>query len=126
MRLGCVLTVVMVLVAGTSRSTAEEEATVFAVVSEIPKDKSRVPAKISIDGGVSDTRLLPIDLIQGNLIWKKLEICDALKLEGSKAAEGIRVTSVRVIDAGMLPMGLQSFAGDCLIKKAIEIAPLVD
>jgi len=26
----------------------------------------------------------------------------------------------------MLPMSLQSFAGDCLIKKAIEIAPMVD
>jgi hypothetical protein len=26
----------------------------------------------------------------------------------------------------MLPMSLQSFAGDCLINKSIEIAPLVD
>jgi hypothetical protein len=26
----------------------------------------------------------------------------------------------------MLPMSLQSFAGDCLIKKAVEIAPMVD
>jgi len=26
----------------------------------------------------------------------------------------------------MLPMSLQSFAGDCLIKKALEIAPMVD
>jgi len=31
-----------------------------------------------------------------------------------------------VIDASMLPMSLQSFAGDCLIKKALEIAPMVD
>jgi hypothetical protein len=41
-------------------------------------------------------------------------------------AEGYQVLTVRVIDASMLPMSLQSFAGDCLIKKAIEVAPLVD
>ena len=49
-----------------------------------------------------------------------------MKLEGFKVAEGFQVVTVHVIDAGMLPMSLQSFAGDCLIKKAIEIAPLVD
>jgi hypothetical protein len=26
----------------------------------------------------------------------------------------------------MLPMVLQGFAGDCLLKKALELAPLVD
>jgi hypothetical protein len=65
-------------------------------------------------------------MILNNLIWKKLEICHALRVEGIKAADGYKMTSVRVIDASMLPMTLQSFAGDCLIKKALEIAPLVD
>ena len=41
-------------------------------------------------------------------------------------AEGFQIVTVHVIDAGMLPMSLQAFAGDCLIKKAVEIAPLVD
>jgi hypothetical protein len=49
-----------------------------------------------------------------------------MKLEGIKVAEGFKVATVHVVDASMLPMSLQSFAGDCLIKKAIEVAPLVD
>lgn len=98
----------------------------FAVVSETPKDKARVPAKVLVNDAVSDMRLLASDTILNNLIWKKLEICHAMKLEGYKVAEGFQVVTVYAIDASMLPMSLQSFAGDCLIKKAIEIAPLVD
>jgi hypothetical protein len=49
-----------------------------------------------------------------------------MRLEAYKIAEGFQVVTVHVIDASMLPMSLQSYAGDCLIKKAIEIAPLVD
>jgi hypothetical protein len=49
-----------------------------------------------------------------------------MKLEGQKSGDGFRVSSVRVIDGAMLPMALQGFAGDCLLKKALEIAPLVD
>ena len=71
-------------------------------------------------------KLLAGETILNNLIWKKLEICHAMKLEGYKVAEGFQVATVHVIDASMLPMSLQSFAGDCLIKKAIEVAPLVD
>jgi hypothetical protein len=82
--------------------------------------------KVSINDVVSDTQLLANDTIVSNLIWKKLEICHALRVEGTKVAEGYKVLTVRVIDASMLPMTLQSFAGDCLIKKAIEIAPFVD
>jgi hypothetical protein len=105
---------------------ADEELLIFAVVSEPPKDKSRVSVKVSINDVVSDTQLLANDTIVSNLIWKKLEICHALRVEGTKVAEGYKVLTVRVIDASMLPMTLQSFAGDCLIKKAIEIAPFVD
>ncbi len=111
---------------GRGVAQADEEITIFAVVSEAPKNKARIAVKASLDGAVSDMKLLPTETIQDNLIWKKLEICHAMKLEGMKVADGFRVTSVRVVDAGMLPMTLQSFAGDCLIKKAVEIAPLVD
>ena len=105
---------------------AEEDILVFAVVSEPPKDKARVPAKVAIDGTVTDLKLLASDQLLSNLIWKKLEICHAMKLEGQRVPEGFRVTSVRVIDGAMLPMVLQGFAGDCLLKKALEVAPFVD
>lgn len=105
---------------------ADGEVLAFAVVSEAPKDKARVPAKVSVNDAVSNMKLLASEAILNNLIWKKLEICHAMKLEGYKVAEGFQVVTVHVIDASMLPMSLQSFAGDCLIKKAIEIAPLVD
>jgi hypothetical protein len=107
-------------------SGAEEDVVAFAVVSEPPKDKARVLAKIAIDGMVSDQKLLASDTILANLIWRKLEICHAMKIEGQKASEGFRVSSVRIIDGAMLPMVLQGFAGDCLLKKALEVAPLVD
>jgi len=104
----------------------EEELLIFAVVTEVPKDKSRVTVKASINDVASDTKLLASDTILNNLIWKKLEICHAMRVEGIKASDGYKVVTVRVIDASMLPMSLQSIAGDCLIKKAIEVAPLVD
>ena len=108
------------------KGDADDELLIFAVVSEVPKDKSRVAVKASVGDVVSDTKMLAADAILNNLIWKKLEICHALRVEGTKASDGYKVSTVRVIDASMLPMSLQSFAGDCLIKKAIEVAPLVD
>ena len=115
------------MVMGTASSVqADGEILGFAVVSEAPKDKARVSAKVSVNDVVSDMKLLASETILNNLIWKKLEICHAMRLEGYKVAEGFQIITVHVIDAGMLPMSLQSFAGDCLIKKAVEIAPLVD
>ena len=105
---------------------ADGELLAFAVVSEVPKDTARISAKVSLNDAVSNMKLLASETILNNLIWKKLEICHAMKIEGYKVAEGFQVVTVHVIDASMLPMSLQSFAGDCLIKKAIEIAPLVD
>ncbi|MGD9730132.1 MAG: hypothetical protein AB7G68_04755 [Nitrospiraceae bacterium] len=105
---------------------AEDEVVVFAVVSEAPKDKTRVSVKALINGAVADTKLLPSETVLGNPIWRTLELCHAMKLEGSKTGDGFKVASVRILDASMLPMTLQGFAGDCLIKKAVEIAPLVD
>jgi hypothetical protein len=114
------------LVALPLQGLAETETAVFAVVSEAPKDKTHVQAKILLDGALSDTKLLPNETVLGNPIWRALEICHAMKLEGSKTADGFKVNSVRILDASMLPMTLQGFAGDCLIKKAVDIAPLVD
>jgi len=105
---------------------SEDELLIFAVVTEVPKDKSRITVKASINDVAFDTKLLASDTILNNLIWKKLEICHAMRVEGIKAPDGYKVQTVRIIDASMLPMSLQSIAGDCLIKKAIEVAPLVD
>ena len=115
------------MVMGTASSVqADSEILGFAVVSEAPKDKARVLAKVSVNDAVSDMTLLASETILNNLIWKKLEICHAMRVEGYTVAEGFQIVTVHVIDAGMLPMSLQAFAGDCLIKKAVEIAPLVD
>ncbi len=121
-----VLLVIAMMVGTVGPGHAEDELLIFAVVSEVPKNKSRVAVKASVADVVSDTKLVATDTILNNPIWKKLEICHAMRVEGSKTADGYQVSTVRIIDASMLPMSLQSFAGDCLIKKAIEVAPLVD
>lgn len=122
----CCLLALHAGVVAPNRAGAEEDILVFAVVSEPPKDKSRVPAKVAIDGSVADLKLLASEPMLSNLTWKKLEICHAMKLEGQRVPEGFRVTSVRAIDGAMLPMALQGFAGDCLLKKALEVAPFAD
>jgi hypothetical protein len=104
----------------------EGETLGFAVVSEAPRDRALVPAKVSLSDTVSDMKLLASETILNNPIWRALEICHAMRIEGYKVAEGFQIVTVHVIDAGMLPMSLQSIAGDCLIKKAIEVAPLRD
>lgn len=126
-RLFLLLSLFSLLTFGIASSTqADGDILAFAVVSEAPKDKARVSAKVLVNEVVSDMKLLASETILNNLIWKKLEICHAMKVEGNKVAEGFQIVTVHIIDAGMLPMSLQSFAGDCLIKKAVEIAPLVD
>lgn len=111
---------------GSSSVMADDGVVAFAVVSENPRDTARVSARIAMEGAVSEMRLLASEQVLSNLIWKKLEICHALKLEGHKSADGFHVLSVRAIDAAMLPMVLQGFAGDCLLRKALEVAPFVD
>ncbi len=108
------------------RAMADENVVAFAVVSEPPKDKAPIRAKVAIEGVAADLLLLASETVLSNPIWTKLEICHAMKLEGQKVSEGFRVASVRVIDGAMLPMVLQGFAGDCLLKKALEVAPFVD
>lgn len=105
---------------------ADEDQAVFAVVSEVPKEKTRIPAKLLLGGAVSDVKLVPGDMVLGNPVWRTLEVCHVLKLEGMKTSDEFTVTGARALDASMLPMALQGYAGDCLIKKAVEIAPLAD
>ena len=100
--------------------------TIFAVVTSVSKDKRQAGAQVAVEGAVSAATLVPTDDVLDNLIWRNLEICHSLKAEGLKAGEGYRITSVKALDAGMLPMPLQGIAGECLIKKALEFAPLVD
>lgn len=100
--------------------------TIFAVVTSVSKDKRQAVAQVAVEGTVSAAALVPTDDVLDNPIWRNLEICHSLKAEGLKAGEGYRITSVKGLDAGMLPMPLQGIAGECLIKKALEFAPLVD
>lgn len=122
----CGFFIVMADIVKASSAIAEEDVVAFAVVSELPKDKTRIPAKVAIDGSVSDMTILASEQILSNLVWKTLEICHSLKLEGQTSSEGFQIHSVRAIDGAMLPMVLQGFAGDCLLKKALEVAPFVD
>jgi hypothetical protein len=116
----------LMAIGANSLAQADSEVLGFAVVSETPRDKAVVPAKVSVNDTLSDMKLLASETILNNLIWKKLEICHAMRMEGYIIADGFQVVTVHIIDAGMLPMSLQSFAGDCLIKKAIELAPMRD
>lgn len=105
----------------------QEDAPIFfAVVAKVSKDKRQVTAHVFAGGAVSEAALLPSESILDNLIWRKLEVCHSLRIEGSKTPEGYRLTSVKTLDAGMLPMALQGIAGDCLMKKALEFAPAID
>ncbi|MER3424972.1 MAG: hypothetical protein C4293_18830 [Nitrospiraceae bacterium] len=110
----------------TAPVASAEEVTLFAIVTKVPKEKTRVTAQVSAGGDISEVTLIPSDSVLENPIWKKLEICHSLRAEGSKTSDGYRLTSVKILDAGMLPMPLQGVAGDCLLKKALEFAPLVD
>lgn len=122
----CSFCIVMAGVVNSSSAVADEDVIAFAVVTELPKDRTRVPAKVAIEGSASEMKLLASEHILSNPVWKKLEVCHALKLEGQKSSEGFQIHSIRAIDAAMLPMVLQGVAGDCLLKKALEVAPFID
>ncbi|TAJ25219.1 MAG: hypothetical protein EPO64_08535 [Nitrospirae bacterium] len=117
---------VIALLAGSPALPQQDPTVLFAVVTKAPKDRSRVTAQVSDGGPSAEVVLIPSESVVENLIWKKLEVCHSLRLEGWKNQEGYRIVAVKVLDAGMLPMTLQSIAGDCLIKRALEYAPLVD
>ncbi|MFO0773530.1 MAG: hypothetical protein U0172_02555 [Nitrospiraceae bacterium] len=103
-----------------------DEPFIFAVITKPPKDKTAITAQVLFEDKVSEATLFPVDAVVGNPIWRTLEICHSIRAEVRKLAEGYQIVGARVLDASMLPMSLQSIAGDCLIKKAVEVAPLVD
>ncbi|MGH7164359.1 MAG: hypothetical protein ACREIS_02405, partial [Nitrospiraceae bacterium] len=82
----------------------EDPLAIFAVVTKVPKDKKQVTAQLSVADTVSEGTLIASEEILANPIWRKLEICHSLKVEAWKSQEGYRVVSVKVLDAGMLPM----------------------
>lgn len=99
---------------------------VFAVVTEIPQDKSQVTARVYVNGEVSTATLFPTEQAQQNMMWRGLEMCQCLKAEAQKVPEGYTFTSFRMLGPSMLPMPLQGIAGECLLKKALEFAPRLD
>jgi hypothetical protein len=105
-----------------------EPLTIFAVVTKVSKDRRQVTAQVggASGGGPAEAALVPTDGVLDNLIWRKLEVCHALRVEARKTGDGYQVIGVKVLDAGMLPMGLQGIAGDCLLKKALEFNPQID
>jgi hypothetical protein len=122
-----ILLICSVLVLSTAPALPQgDPALIFAVVTSVPKDRGKVPARVFFGGQVVDSVLIAPDGIVGNPIWRTLEICHSIRGEGWKTAEGYRLDSVKVIDSSQLPMELQGVAGDCLIRKALEIAPLAD
>lgn len=106
--------------------SAPAQDSIFAVVTGMTKDRRQVTTQASIGGTVSEAILIPTDEVMDNPIWRQLEICHSLKAEGLKGGDGYRISSVKILDAGMLPMALQGIAGECLLKKALDYAPLVD
>ena len=88
-RLSCIaLLVCMVL--PTMPASADEETVLFAVVSEVPKDKARVSVRAVSDGAVSDLKLLPSEVVQDNLIWRKLEVCHAGESRRNKSRRWVQ------------------------------------
>lgn len=119
-------TALSILLAAILVMAQQDPQVIFAVVTKVPKDRQQVTAQVSTSGAATEATLIATETILENLIWKKLEVCHSLKAEACKTAEGYRLVSVKILDAGMLPMTLQGIAGDCLLKKALEFAPLVD
>jgi hypothetical protein len=103
-----------------------QDTVLFAVVTNISKDRKAVIAQVTTGGAVSEATLIPNDVVLDNLIWRNLEICHSIRADTEKVVEGYRLLSVKQLDAGMLPMTLQGVAGDCLLKKALDFAPLLN
>jgi hypothetical protein len=99
---------------------------IYAVVTKVPKDLGKVSARVFAAGQVTDSVLLVPDHIVHNPVWRALEICHSVRAEGWKTPDGYKLETARVIDSSMLPFELQGVAGDCLIRKALDVAPMAD
>jgi hypothetical protein len=121
----CSCALAAVLVATLAFGQQDPEV-IFAVVTNVPKDRRQVTAQVSVGGPATEATLIASDPVLDNPIWKKLEVCHSLRAEAWKNPDGYRIVGVKLLDAGMLPMTLQGLAGDCLLKKALEFAPQID
>ena len=127
LRIACVGLLCLAWTVSDGNAQEEGEQLIFAVVSKISKDHRQITAHVLVGAGaVQEAPLLPTDTVQDNPVWRKLEICQSLRIDGIKSSNGIRVLGVKILDAGMLPMSLQGIAGDCLMKRALEFAPAID
>ncbi len=107
-------------------SAQQDSVLIFAVLTEVPSDKSRVTAQVLAGETVQEARLLADERLQGHVMWRKLEMCHSIKAEVRQEGADYRVLSFKMLSAFMLPMALQGVAGDCMLKKAMEYAPLID
>ncbi len=53
-------------------------------------------------------------------------MCHSIKAEVRQEGADYQVLSFKMLSAFMLPMALQGIEGDCLLKKAMQYAPLID
>jgi hypothetical protein len=120
------IVVAVLLLMPVAGEAQQDPEVVFAVVTKVQKDRRQVLAQVSTGSQATEMSLIPSEALLENPSWKKLEICHSLKAEGWKQPEGYRIVSMKLLDAGMLPMTLQGLAGDCLLKKALEFAPQID
>ena len=123
----CGVFIVMAGVVNSSSAVAEEDVIAFAVVSELPKDKTRSSSEsgnrwIGQRDNASGLRSHPVEFdLENN--WKSVTLSSS---KGKSLQRDFGYTPIRAIDAAMLPMVLQGVAGDCLLKKALELAPFID
>lgn len=110
------------------RAPAQQDASlIFAVIIEAPTDKSRVIAEaLAGEKRLGEVMLLADEGLQRHVMWRQLEMCQSVKAEVIREPDGYRVLSFKMVGASMLPMQLQGVAGDCMLKKALEYAPLLE
>ncbi len=122
----CLCAAVVLTLASVGKAAQQGPVLVFAVITDVSPGTHEVTAQVYAGGQVTESALVASERVQHNPMWKTLEICQSLKAEAWKVPEGYRIASFRMLAGGMLPMALQGIAGDCLLKKVLEFAPLLD
>ncbi len=122
----CLCAVLVLTLTAVGSAAQQGPVLVFAVITDVSPGTHEVTAQVYAGGHVTESALIASERVQNNPMWKTVEICQSLKAQARKVPEGYRITSFRMLGGGMLPMALQGIAGDCLLKKVLEFAPLVD
>lgn len=116
----------LVIGLGSAAWAQKDSLLIFAVVTEVPSDKSRVTVQVLVGDTVEQGVLLADERLQNHVMWRKLEMCHSIKAKVRREGADYRVQSFKMLSAFMLPMALQGIEGDCLLKKAMQYAPLID